>query len=129
MKSRLQSGKGGGEEKTYDVIGNISKEPALSGLRNHHHLAASNFGPLLELVERRAGSILAVLGSTASAQRIKRPRAQTVHLKLDRLSVDVDDVSPDVDADGADEGVRRRQVQKLVEQAGLAHAGIANLIQ
>ena len=59
----------------------------------------------------------------------KELKAQTVHLKLDRLSVDVDDVSPDVDADGADEGVRRRQVQKLVEQAGLAHAGIANLIQ
>ena len=84
---------------------------------------------MLKLVERRAGSILAVLGSTASAQRIKTQRVQTVHLKLDRLSVDVDDVSPDVDADGADEGVRRRQVQKLVEQAGLAHAGIANLIQ
>ncbi len=36
---------------------------------------------------------------------------------------------PDVDPDGWDEGVGRRQVQKLLEQTRFADAGIADLAQ
>ena len=47
------------------------------------------------------------------------------YLQLDILPVaHLDDVRPDVDPDGRDEGVGGAQVQQLLQQAGLAHAAV-----